>query len=170
MKARLPDTPRTLTALATVVLLLAGLAVTLAVRDARDAGSPANLAFVDQRETDAVIQDTERIVTRVFSIDPLRVRATRRAAAQTLVGDAVAAYARLYRPFLARARKDGLGLSTATRAIGVVELAEDRGRLLVLADQSATSPDGQSTTGAARFELGVVRRDGVWKVDRIEVL
>ncbi|KQY57213.1 MULTISPECIES: hypothetical protein [unclassified Nocardioides] len=170
MRFRPPQSTGALAVLAILVLLVTGLGVALAVRGGDDPESVENVAFLDDGTTELVIQDVEQLVKQVFSIDPKRVRTTRRAAEAALVDEAINEYDRLYKPFLAQARKGGLSLTTTPRAIGVVELTGDDGRLLVLAEQTATSPDGRSTTGEARFELDVVQQGGTWKVSGIELL
>ncbi|WP_067430629.1 hypothetical protein [Nocardioides jensenii] len=171
MRLRTPDSPRALGLVTALLVVACCLAVGLAVHDdGDDTRSSENLAFVDQQATETVLRDTQQIVPQVFSVDAGRVPATRRAARASLIGDAVTQYDKLYGPFLVQARKNGVTLTTSPHSIGVLELSESHGRVLVLADQSASTADGRSTSGAAHLELGVQREDGVWKIASIEVL
>lgn len=172
MRIMIPDSPRAILILTALLVAACGLAVGLALTSTEDGGDGGsdNVAFVDQEATSEILRDTEQIVATSFSVEAGRVPATRKAVRKSLVGDAVKQYDKLYAPFLTQAAKKGVSLQTTPRSLGIVELSNDDGRMLVLADQSASTLDGRGTTGAARFELEMERHDGVWKVSSIDVL
>jgi Mce-associated membrane protein len=133
-------------------------------------GGPANEAFLDAEATSLLIEQTRETVGRVFTFGPESIAAAQKAARRSLVGDAVSEYALLYRPLFRQGRSIGLSLTTTVRSVGVGSLDGDRAELLVLADQTASTPDGQSTTGAAQLAISAERQDGQWKIAKVELL
>jgi Mce-associated membrane protein len=172
MTFRIPSAARTLAALAAAVVLAGTTAVTLTVQASSSdkAGSAGNEAFLDAEATSLVMEQTSQIVERAFTFGPESIPAAKRAARRSLVGGAVSQYAKLYRPLFEQGRSVGLSLTTTVRSVGVQSLTGDRAELLVLADQTASTPDGQSTTGAAQLAVSAEKQDGQWKIARIELL
>jgi Mce-associated membrane protein len=169
---RIPTAPRTLAALAAAVVLAGTAAVTLTVQasSSDSAGRVDNEAFLDAEATSLVMEQTRQTVGRAFTFGPESIPAAKRAARRSLVGGAVRQYAQLYEPLFKQGRSVGLSVTTAVRSVGVESLSDDRAELLVLADQTASTPDGQSTTGAAQLAVSAERQDGQWKVARIQLL
>jgi len=167
-----PSSSRALAALATAVVAVGLAAGTLTVMAATSEPQvrDANQAFLEVDATNAVIQQTQQTVERAFSFGPRSIPAARKEATKSLVDEAVTQYADLYGPLFEQGRSTGLSITTTVRSVGVESLSDDRAELLVLADQTAASPDGQSTTGAAQLGVSAVRRDGTWKIARIELL
>ena len=168
---RIPSVPPKLAALGAAAVLAASAAVTLTIQaSSSDRGSRANEAFLDVEATSLVIEQTRETVARAFTFGPESIAAAQRAARRSLVGDAVTQYAELYRPLFQQGRSIGLSLTTSVRSVGVESLDGDRAELLVLADQTASTPDGQSTTGAAQLAISAERQDGQWKIAKVELL
>jgi len=169
---RIPSVPVRLAALAVAVVLAAATAVTLTVlaSSSDTEGRAANEAFLDTEATSLVIEQTRQTVARAFTFGPETIAAAKRAARQSLVGDAVSQYTELYGPLFKQGRSIGLNLTTSVRSVGVESLEGDRAELLVLADQTASTPDGQSTTGAAQLAISAERQDGQWKIAKVELL
>ena len=169
---RIPSSSRSLAALAVAVLLMGVLAGVLTDRASTSGATVRddNEAFLAVDATAAVVEQTQQTVQRAFTFDPDSIPAARRAARRSLVGEAVTQYARLYGPLFKQSRTTGLRLTTTVRSIGVASLTGDRAELLVLADQTAVSPDGQSTTGAAQLAVSAEQRDGQWMIARIQLL
>jgi Mce-associated membrane protein len=166
---------RTLAALAAAVVLAGTTAVTLTVQASPSdrpsgADTAGNEAFLDVEATSLVMEQTSQIVQRAFTFGPESIPAAKRAARRSLVGGAVSQYAKLYRPLFEQGRSVGLSLTTTVRSVGVQSLTKDRAELLVLADQTASTPDGQSTTGAAQLAVSAEKQDGQWRIARIELL
>jgi Mce-associated membrane protein len=169
---RIPSAPRTLAALAAALVLAGTSAVTLTVqaRQSDTGGRAGNEAFLDTAATSLVLEQIGQTVARAFTFGPASIPAARKAARRSLVGDAVSQYAQLYRPLFKQGRSVGLSLTTTVRSVGVESLSGDRAELLVLADQTASTPDGQSTTGAAQLAVSAELKDGRWKISRIRLL
>jgi len=169
---RIPTATRplaTLAAAAALVALVAGI-LTAQASTTHPEVRDDNEAFLEVDATDAVIQQTQQIVERAFTFDPQSVAAARRAARRSLVEEAMTQYAKLYEPLFEQSRTTGLRLTTTVRSVGVESLDDGHAELLVLADQTAASPDGQSTTGAAQLAVTAEEQHGQWKIARIKLL
>lgn len=163
---------RTRVALAVGAVLAVATAVTLGiVAESKPRTGEINYAHVDQPRTTAVADKAQRITDKVFSFTPDTVAATKRTAQQTLRGDAVAQYDKLYGPLLSKARDDGLSMHTSVASVGVQQLRGDHATVLVFATQRGQKKGSdQPSLGSARVQLKLLHIDGGWKVIGITVL
>lgn len=154
---------------AAAVLVAAG-GTTLALIGDEPAAPDDNVAFVEPAETAELLQQVGVLAADVFTIRQGKVAASRKRADQALIGSAVRTYDELYGPQLRLAAKEGLTLVTTIRSLGVIRLEGDQAEVLLFADQTATTRDGRSGTGAAQVSLRVEQSGGTWKISGIELL
>ncbi|WP_034274484.1 hypothetical protein [Haloechinothrix halophila] len=163
---------RTRVALAVVAVLVVAAAVALGIAaESKPRPGEINYAHVDQPRTTAVADQAQRITDKVFSFTPDTVAATKRTAQQTLRGDAVAQYEKLYGPLLSQARNDGLSMDTSVASVGVQQLRDDHATVLVFANQRGQKKGSdQPSLGGARVKLELLHTDDGWKIIGITVL
>lgn len=130
-----------------------------------------NYAHVDRARTAALADDVEQVSEKLFSFAPDTVATTKRTARQTLRGDAVAQYDKLYGPLLSQARSKKLSIRTSVASVGVQQLRDDHATVLVFATQRGekTGAD-QPTLGGARVQLKLRHTDGSWRIVGLTVL
>ncbi|MFE6507574.1 hypothetical protein ACFVDI_05345 [Nocardioides sp. NPDC057767] len=171
MRITVPRPRRARAVLMLTTVGVIGVAVALATESGGStSASDHNVAFVSGAATDEVVEMGRTTAAEVFTIQPGDVAATRRRAQEALVGDAAGQYDRLYGSHLRAARARRISLTTTVRDVGVVWLRDDRAKLLVFADQAASTPSGQSATGPAQFALDLQHIDGTWKISSIRLL
>lgn len=164
--------PRTRTTLVVGAALAVTAAAALGIAaEGQARPSELNYAYVDRTGTAAVAADVEHVVEKLFSFAPDTVAATESTARQTLRGDAVAQYDKLYGPLLSQARAKGLSMRTSVASVGVQELRENQATVLVFATQRGEKAGaGQPTLGGARVQLRLLHTDGSWRIISLTVL
>lgn len=171
MRITVPRPRRAHAVLMLTMVVVIGVAIALATESGSSTpASGHNVAFVSSTATDEVLEIGRTTAAEVFTIRPGKVAATRRRAQEALVGDAVGQYDRLYGSHLRAAGAQRLTLTTTVRDVGVVWLRGERAKLLVFADQAASTPSGQSAVGPAQFALDLQHIDGTWKISSIRLL
>lgn len=171
MRVTIPGSRRTQTGLALTTILAIGAGIALATDSGRSTpASDHNLAFVSGTATDEVLKTGWTTAAEVFTIRPGKVADTRRRAQEALMGDAVGQYDRLYGSHLRDAQAQRLTLTTTVRDVGIVWLRDARAKLLVFADQTASTSSSQSAVGPAQFALDLRHTDGIWKISSIRLL
>ncbi|GAA5118982.1 hypothetical protein [Haloechinothrix salitolerans] len=163
---------RTRVALAVGAVLAVAAAVTIGIAaESKPRTDEINYAHVDQPRTTAVADKAKRITREVFSFTPDTVAATKRTVRQTLRGDAVAQYDKLYGPLLSQARSEGLSMRTSVASVGVQQLRGDHATVLVFANQRGQKKGSdQPSLGGARVQLKLRKTDDGWKIVGITVL
>jgi Mce-associated membrane protein len=141
------------------------------------AGAPAsaapntNQAVVDRTRTAQVIGQVDTALEHVLTFDYRNPAASRTAAQQALVGEALQQYNVLYTALQRKAGSQKLVLTAKVVSAGVTILDGPRAQLLVFLDQTSTrSSDGSTSTSAAQIRITAVEQGGVWKISKLETL
>ncbi|MFF1379725.1 hypothetical protein [Streptomyces sp. NPDC058308] len=154
-------------------LLLAALLLTggglLALSDrAEDTPAAANRALTDSERTRRVVGDVSDALAAVFTYTPKDLATTERRARDVLRGEAAEDYRALFGRLRGKVRAQRLSLTTQVVRAGVVELADDRARLLVFLDQRAEREGARATTAAAQLSVTARLAGGHWTVTDIK--
>ncbi len=148
---------------ATVLLASAGQAATTA--------PDTNTAVVDRTRSAQVIGQVDTDLEHVLTFDYRNPDATRTAAHQALVGQALQQYDVLFTALQSKASSQKLVLTAKVVSAGVTILDGTRAQLLVFLDQTSTrTSDGATSTSAAQIRITAVEQGGVWRISKLETL
>lgn len=153
----------------TAVLLVAG-AVLLGIADhvARSAGPLGNQAFVDAGSTSAVVGDVTAAIKVVYSYDYKALDANREAAKAVITGKFSQDFDKVFAGVKLLAPQQQAVLTTTVPAAGVVQVRDDRARLLMMVDQNGTRMGSQPIAGtSARLVVEAQQVDGHWKIAEV---
>lgn len=151
------------------ILLVAG-AVVLAIGNhaARANGPLANRAFLDGSATAEVVAQVTGAIKTVYSYDYTRLDANEAAAKQVITGQFAGDFDKVFAPVKALAPKEQAVLTTTVPAVGVLQLQDDRARLLMMVDQNGTRMGSQPIAGtSARLVAEAQLVDGHWKIAEV---
>ncbi|MFF5986293.1 hypothetical protein [Prauserella flavalba] len=149
-----------------VGLLFAGLAVFFQLKGSDASARTENTALIDVAGTAQVKQEMSSAAERLFSIDYNDIPKNERAADELLVNDEVRQQYEQFMGELKRLAPEQQMVVTvkATRS-AVVMLDDDRAKVMVYIDQTATrASDNQTSSGGAALWFTTEKRDGKWKV------
>lgn len=148
---------------ATVLLVTAG--------PSPSAAADTNQAVVDRTRTAQVVGQVDTDLEHVLTFDYRNPQATRTAAQQALVGEALQQYDVLFTALQQKAGAQKLVLTAKVVSSGVTILDASRAQLLVFLDQTSTrASDGSTSTSAAQIRITAVEQGGVWKISKLETL
>ena len=161
---------RRLITLAVAAVLLIAIAVVLAFANhsARANGPLANEAFVDEGSTSAVEAEITAAIKTVYSYDYRTLDANQAAAKAVTTGQFAQDFDKVFDAVKQLAPKEQAVMTTAVPAAGVLQLKDDRARLLMMVDQNGTKGGTQPIGGAsARLIVEAQRVDGRWKIAEV---
>ncbi|HTK61719.1 MAG TPA: hypothetical protein VL595_05050 [Pseudonocardia sp.] len=161
---------RRLTALAVAAVLLIAVAVLLAFENhsARANGPLANEAFVDTSSTTEVETEMAAAIKTVYSYDYRSLDANRAAAKEVITGQFAQDFDKVFDAVKQLAPKEQAVMTTDVAATGVLQLKDDRARLLMMVDQKGTKAGSQPIGGAsARLVVVAQKVDGHWKIAEV---
>ncbi len=148
---------------ATVLLATAGRAASTA--------PDSNTAVVDRTRTAQVIGQVDTDLEHVLTFDYRNPDATRTAAHQALVGEALQQYNVLFTALQSKASAQKLVLTAKVVSAGVTILDGTRAQLLVFLDQTSTrTSDGATSSSAAQIRITAVEQGTVWRISKLETL
>jgi Mce-associated membrane protein len=148
---------------ATVLLVIAS--------PASNAVADPNQAVIDRTRTAQVVGQVDTALEHVLTFDYRNPQATRTAAHQALVGEALQQYDVLFTALQRKAGAQKLVLTAKVVSAGVTILDGSRAQLLVFLDQTSTrSSDGSTSTSAAQIRITAVEQGSVWKISKLETL
>ncbi|WP_091802100.1 hypothetical protein [Prauserella marina] len=157
-------------ALVAVLLVLAlafgGLAFFFNMRQSEAETAAGNAALVDVQGTTQVKEAMGTAAERLFSIDYNDIGKTEQAADQLLVNDEVKKkYQALMGEVKRVAPEQKIVVTVKTTRSAVLMLNDDRAKVMVYIDQTATrTEDNQTSAGSAALWFTSEKRDGEWKV------
>lgn len=161
---------RRLIALAVAAVLLIAVAVLLAFENhsARANGPLANEAFVDTSSTTEVETEMAAAIKTVYSYDYRSLDANRAAAKEVITGQFAQDFDKVFDAVKQLAPKEQAVMTTDVAATGVLQLKDDRARLLMMVDQKGTKAGSQPIGGAsARLVVVAQKVDGHWKIAEV---
>ncbi|HEY8302419.1 MAG TPA: hypothetical protein VIG48_10995 [Jatrophihabitans sp.] len=127
-----------------------------------------NQAVVDRTRTAQVIGEVDTDLEHVLSFDYRDPAATRSAAHQALLGQALQQYDVLFQTLRQKAGNQHLVLTAKVISAGVTLLNDGRAQLLVFLDQTSTrTSDGATSTSAAQIRITAVQRSGSWRISEL---
>ncbi|MEU3273689.1 hypothetical protein ABZ639_22855 [Saccharomonospora sp. NPDC006951] len=156
--------------LVAVLLVLAlafgGLAFFFNMRQSEAEIAAGNAALVDVQGTTQVKEAMGSAAERLFSIDYNDIGKTEKAADQLLVNDEVKKkYQALMGEVKRVAPEQKIVVTVKTTRSAVLMLNDDRAKVMVYIDQTATrTEDNQTSAGSAALWFTSEKRDGEWKV------
>ena len=160
-------------AMAAVAVVSAIVATVLLATAGRAAStSPdSNTAVVDRTRTAQVIGQVDTDLEHVLTFDYRNPDATRTAAHQALVGEALQQYNVLFTALQSKASAQKLVLTAKVVSAGVTILDGTRAQLLVFLDQTSTrTSDGATSSSAAQIRITAVEQGTVWRISTLETL
>jgi Mce-associated membrane protein len=155
------------------VLLVAGAVVLAVLWASRTFFAPAddplaNQAFVDTGTTSAVVGDVTAAVKTVYSYDFNTLDANQAAAKAVITGKYLEDFDKVFAPVKQLAPQQQAAMTTTVAAVGVLQLHDDRARLLMMVDQNGTKGGSQPVAGAtARLIVEAQLVDGHWKIAEV---
>ena len=142
--------------------------VLLATSTSSGASTDSNQAVVDRTRTAQVVGQVDTDLEHVLSFDYRNPDATRTAAHQALVGDALKQYDVLFTALLKKAGGQKLTLTAKVVNAGVTILDGKRAQLLVFLDQTSTrTSDGASNTSAAQIRITAIEQGDTWRISEL---
>jgi Mce-associated membrane protein len=142
----------------------------LSAYQVRNAESSANAALVDVAASNAVEDQVSRAIRTAFSYDYTNIARAQRAAKDVLIGKAVEQYNALLDRAAQQAIAEKMVLTTAVRAVGIMELKDNHARLLVFVDRQIIRASDKHDSASGQLIVVAERIDGVWKISDIQVL
>ncbi|TLW93745.1 hypothetical protein FFT09_10310 [Saccharomonospora piscinae] len=160
-----------LAALVVAALVFGGLAVFFESRHSAATEGSANQALVDVAATAEVEQAMSDAAERLFSVDFNDIEKTQRAADELLADDDVrSTYDALMGDYRTLASEQKAVVTTTAVRSAVEVLGDDRARVMVYVDQTATRSGAEESQGGdAAMWFETERRDGAWKVVNMDV-
>jgi Mce-associated membrane protein len=150
-----------------LICVIAG-TILLATSHSASAKADPNQAVVDRSRSAQVIGQVDTALGHVLSFDYRHPDATRTAAHQALVGDALRQYDVLFAALQKKAGGQHLVLAAKVVSAGVTILEGSRAQLLVFLDQTSTrASDGATNTSAAQIRITAVEHGGVWRISEL---
>ncbi|OZM75268.1 hypothetical protein CFN78_01155 [Amycolatopsis antarctica] len=167
-RAAAPRRSRTTLAavLVVVALLFAGLAVFFKIMGDDEAAASNNTALIDVSRTSQVKGEVTAGVEALFSYDFNDIAKTEQASGDLLVNDeARNQYNSLFAEVKRLAPEQKMVVTFKVTRTAVVLLDDDRAKVLVFGDQTATRTDqNQTSAGGSQFSVDTELRDGKWKI------
>jgi Mce-associated membrane protein len=160
-------------AMAAVAVVCAVIASVLLATAGASATTPpdSNTAVVDRTRTAQVIGQVDTDLEHVLTFDYRNPDATRTAAHQALVGEALQQYNVLFTALQSKASAQKLVLTAKVVSAGVTILDGTRAQLLVFLDQTSTrTSDGATSSSAAQIRITAVEQGTVWRISKLETL
>jgi Mce-associated membrane protein len=161
---------RVLIALGVAAVLLVAGAVLLALKnhEARANGPLGNEAFVDDARTSQVVAEVTAAIKTVYSYDYKTLDANQAAAKAVITGRFADDFDKVFTPVKQLAPQQQAVLNTTVPAAGLLQLQDDRARLLVMADQQGTRNGSEQVAGtSARLLVEALWVDGHWKIAEV---
>lgn len=156
--------------LAAVLVVLAGLFSTGAVlakqQYSQVASATDNAALLDVAKTEQVKKAMKQAAERLFSYDYRDIAKTEKAAKELLASKEVQhTYTTLMGEVKRLAPKQQIVVTVTATEAAVVELHDNKAKVMVYVDQTATrTKTGQSSGGGAALWFKAELKDGKWKV------
>lgn len=147
-------------------LAFSGLAVLFKIRQSEATAATSNMALVDVAATAQVKDAMTSAAERLFSLDYNNLGKTEKAADELLVNKEVRrTYDQLMRDVKSRAPQQKIVVTVHATRSAVVRLEDDRAKVMVYVDQTATrASDNKSSSASAALWFNTERRDGQWKI------
>jgi Mce-associated membrane protein len=156
-------------ALALATVLFGGLAAWFGLRAVAAGQANDNSALTDNATTSQVIGQVNNAANTIFSYKYTDVGATKAAAQNLLVDNALCQYNNIYKAVQQYAPSQKLVVTLQVINSGVEMLQGDQARVLVFADQQDTRADiNQTTYAGSQFAVTVHRINGQWKIADID--
>ncbi|MQA10053.1 MAG: hypothetical protein GEU98_16160 [Pseudonocardiaceae bacterium] len=159
-----------------VAVLLTGFGAWSTVRAyaLRSSESADNQALVDAEATAEVNAAVSNSLNKVFSYSFDKTEATEQAAKNGLRGQALETYNALFDQVRELAPKQRIMVTTRVVRSGMKTLTDDRARLLVFLDQSASRADGgggndSNSSAAAQLSVTAERHGDSWLITEIDL-
>lgn len=167
---RRPDRKVLTGALVAVALVLIGLAVWFKIEDNQVSAATSNTALLDVARTSEVKQAATGAVETLFSYDFTNVGKTQDAAKDLLLNDDVRnKYTSLMGEVQRLAPQQKIVVTVKVSRSAVIMLDDDRARVMVFVDQTATRTDqNQTSSGSAQLWLQMQNTGGKWKVTDLD--
>jgi Mce-associated membrane protein len=163
-RSRLPS----LLVAAAVVLAGAGAWFTVEANTLRSSDAAANHALADTGATAEVNSAVTLSLNRIFSYSYDKTEVTGQAASKLLRGKALDTYNQLFGQVRELAPRQKLVLSTRVVSSAVQSLRDDRAKLLVFLDQSATRADNAAISSAAsQLSVTAEKQNGTWVITEL---
>ena len=165
--------PRRLTGVATLVVLLAALVIAVGLaawfrgeaNQLAGSGAAANDALVDAPTTAAVSDQVRDAVQRVYSYDFARLDDNERAASEVVTGGFVEAFHQQFAKVRELAPPQQASVVTTVPALAVKTLDGDRAILVVFLDQEARQVGkDKPLLATGRLAITAQRVGGRWKI------
>lgn len=165
-----PDRKVLTIALFVVAALLIGLAVWFKIEDNEVSAATSNTALLDVARTSEVKQAATGAVETLFSYDFTNVGKTQDAAKDLLLNDDVRnKYTSLMGEVQRLAPQQKIVVTVKASRSAVIMLEDDRARVMVFVDQTATRTDqNQTSSGSAQLWLQMQYTGGKWKVTDLD--
>ncbi|MFD2422256.1 hypothetical protein [Amycolatopsis pigmentata] len=165
-----PDRKVLTGALFAVAVVLIGLAVWFKIEDNQVSDATANTALLDVARTSEVKQAATGAVETLFSYDFTNVGKTQDAAKDLLLNDDVRnKYTSLMGEVQRLAPQQKIVVTVKASRSAVLMLDDDRARVMVFVDQTATRTDqNQTSSGSAQLWLQMQNTGGKWKVTDLD--
>ncbi|MBB3662170.1 Mce-associated membrane protein [Prauserella sediminis] len=151
-------------------LLLAGAAVFFQIKGSEARAATSNSALVDGPATAEVKEAMGKAAERLFSIDHNNLDKTEKAADELLAGGEVKQkYDALMGEIKRLAPEQKIVVTVHATRSAVVNLDDERARVMVFIDQAATRPsDEQPAVGGAAMWLETQKQGDTWKVTNLD--
>ena len=136
-----------------------------------NSGAAQNHAISDAKATGQVQSVVGQGLERVLSYDYQQPDATKQAAKVVLSGNASKEYDELFGKLQDKAPDQKLVLTARVIAAGVVELTDDKAKLLVFVDQSSRrAKDKDASVSAAQLSVTAQKNKGTWTITGLKPL
>jgi Mce-associated membrane protein len=149
-----------------VAVVLIGLAVWFKIEDSEVSAATSNAALLDVARTSEAKQAATGAVETLFSYDFTNVAKTQDAAKDLLLTDDVRnKYTSLMSEVQRLAPQQKIVVTVKASRSAVIMLDDERARVMVFVDQTATRTDqNQTSSGSAQLWLQLQRSGDKWKV------
>lgn len=153
-----------------VAAVLVGLAVWFKIEDNEVSAATSNTALLDVARTSEVKQAATSAVETLFSYDFTNVAKTQNAAKELLLNDDVRTkYNSLMSEVQRLAPQQKIVVTVKASRSAVIMLDDDRARVMVFVDQTATRTDqNQTSSGSAQLWLELQHSGDKWKVTDLD--
>ncbi|PXY32169.1 hypothetical protein [Prauserella muralis] len=153
-----------------LAVVFSGLAVLFKYRHSEVSAATDNTALIDVAATAQVKDAMSSAAERLFSIDYNDIGKTEKAADELLVNDEVRkTYDALMSDVRKRAPEQKIVVTVKATRSAVVALEDDRAKVMVYIDQTATrTQDNQTSAGSAALWFITEKRDDQWKVTNMD--
>lgn len=158
-------------ALFAIALVLAGAAVFFKVMDNKASSAYGNSALIDAAKTAQAQEQVKTGVESLLSYDFNDIAKTEQAANDLLATDAVRnQYNTVFAEVKRLAPEQQMVVTCTVSRAAVTMLEEDRAKVLLFVDQTATraAPEAGTTVGGSQLSVNAELRDGKWKFTNLE--